>query len=616
MSRGHNFTKQQVEDFRVAFKAWDSINTDNKLDSRELGKVMTELGNFSENELKDIILKADKDGDGELDFDEFLQACWDNKTALRTLADKQVDLIQVKRAGSILHTFAQEEMTAFAEHLNYVLGDDKGLKHVMPIETEGMDLCTKIKDGVLLSKFINCACPDTIDMRAVNKPKKGKKLSLFQQNENNNLVINAAKSIGVKVVNIGASDLAEGHHKPHLILGIVWQLVKIQLLQQINLKAHPELIRLLEEDETLEDLLALPAEQLLLRWFNYHLKQAGSKRKVRNFGNDVCDSECYTVLLNQLNPKKCDKKPMSEKNLMKRADGMLGNARKLGVKVFIKPEDVIAKNERLNLAFTASVFNHCPGLDPPTAEEEKMAGMMDDDVGDSREERAFRMWINTLGIEDVYINNLFDDCKDGLVLLKVMDKISPGLVHWKKVEKKPKNKFKKVANCNYVVVLAKSLKLSLPATGGVDITDGNKKLTLGLVWQLMRYHSIKFLSKLTNKDGKPITDKQIVAWCNKKVAQGGGDVKIGHFRDKALKDGKYFIYVIDSVWKGTVDWDIVTDGDNEEDAINNARYALSVARMKNCTIFLLPEDIYECKPRMCMTFGAALMTEAKNSGKD
>jgi plastin-1 len=37
--------------------------------------------------------------------------------------------------------------------------------------------------------------------------------------------------------------------------------------------------RLLEEGETVEDLLKLPPDQLLLRWFNYHLKAAGHKRK-------------------------------------------------------------------------------------------------------------------------------------------------------------------------------------------------------------------------------------------------------------------------------------------------------------------------------------------------
>lgn len=603
----HGFTDEQVGEFREAFDAWDD-SSDKLLQMDELAAAMTILGDFSNEALNDIITASDKNGDGVIDFEEFVAACWENKSALRTLADKQIDVITIKRSGSVVHSYAQEEMAAFSDHLNYVLGDDKQLKYLMPINPEGMDLCKKISDGVLLAKFINAAAPDTIDMRAVNKRKGKRDLSLFQVNENNNLVVEAAKAIGAKVTNIGAGDLREGTDKPHLVLGLIWQLVKIQLLAQINLKEHPELIRLLKDDETLSDLLAMPAEQLLLRWFNYHLEQAEHPRRVKNFGKDVKDSECYTVLLNRINPGKCDKKALGMKDKKKRAARVLDQAKNAGVKVFIKPVDITAANERLNLAFTASVFNHMPGLEPITEEEQKdLAGMMDDDHGDSREERAFRMWINTLGLKDLYINNLFQDCKDGLVLLKVMNKIEPGCVTWRKVEKKPKNRFKKISNCNYVVVLGKSLKFSLVTTAGSDITDGNKLLVLGLVWQMMRHHTMRFLAELSH-NGKQIDEKDIMAWANKQVQSTGNcDIEISKFNDPQLRNGLYFINLLASVAEKIIDWDLVTDGESDEDALLNARYAISIARKLGCTIFLLPEDILEYRSKMCLTFTAAIM---------
>ena len=67
--------------------------------------------------------------------------------------------------------------------------------------------------------------------------------------------------------------------------------------------------------------------------------------------------------------------------------------------------------------------------------------MLDDDIEGSREERAFRFWINSLGLEDVFISNLYEEARDGVVLLKVIDKIAPGSVDWKKVALKPKNMF-------------------------------------------------------------------------------------------------------------------------------------------------------------------------------
>lgn len=319
--------------------------------------------------------------------------------------------------------------------------------------------------------------PDTIDERALNMQKNSKALSLFQINENLNLCISSAKSIGIQTINLGSTELLKGAEHPHLVLGLVWQLVKLQLLNSINLKNHPELIRLLEEGEELADLLRLPPDQLLLRWFNYHLRNAGYERTVTNFSSDVKNSEAYTVLLHQIAPQRCDTATLKEHDLTKRAASVLRNAEKLEVKAFIQPRDIVQGNSRLNLAFTASIFNTWPALDPLTEEEQlELAGLMDDDVGDSREERAFRMWINTLGLHEVYIHDLFEDCKDGLVLLKVLDHIEPGIVPWNKVEKKPNNKFKRMANANMCVLIGKQLRFSLVGIGGTDIVDGNKKL--------------------------------------------------------------------------------------------------------------------------------------------
>src|SRR5690606_9579076 len=66
--------------------------------------------------------------------------------------------------------------------------------------------------------------------------------------------------------------------REHLILGLIWQIIRRGLLGKIDIKLHPELYRLLEEDETLEQFLRLPPEQILLRWFNYHLKAANWHR--------------------------------------------------------------------------------------------------------------------------------------------------------------------------------------------------------------------------------------------------------------------------------------------------------------------------------------------------
>ena len=120
-----------------------------------------------------------------------------------------------------------------------------------------------------------------------------------------------------------------------------------------------------------------------------------------------------------------------------RRSNVITNAKnELQVPAFILPPHIANADKRLNLAFCAQLFNMCPGL--TLAEQEKLElldDLDDDDDGDDpREERIFRMWINSLGLEDCYINNLFEDLRDGVKLLRTMDKVEPGVVTCEKGE--------------------------------------------------------------------------------------------------------------------------------------------------------------------------------------
>jgi plastin-1 len=473
---------------------------------------------------------------------------------------------------------------------------------ILPIATEGNGLFHSVGDGVLLCKLINAAIPDTIDVRALNIKKK---LNVYEKTENNNLCINAAKGIGCSVVNIGPADLIEG--KPILVLGLTWQIIKIQLTSTINLKNHPELVRLLLDGESLEDFMKLPPDQILLRWMNYHLKAAGHPNQVTNFSKDVSDAIAYSVLLHQIAPIVCDL--AKESNAEDRAAHVIQNAVKLQVEPFIKPRDITSGNPKLNMSFVAQLFNNCPAL--AAVEEVSLLKdiLEDDDIGDTREERVFRMWINSLGIDDVYVNHLFTDLRDGITILKVFDRIEKNIVSWPKVNLIAPNKFKKVENCNYAVVLGKQLKFSLVNIGGVDITEGNKKLLLSVMWQTMRYQQLKLLSSLAKTQGELITDKDIIEWANQKVRQSGkANYQMIQFRDPSLADGLYLLGLVHAVEPRAVNWEQVTLGQNEEEKASNAKYVISCARKIGATVFLTFEDIVEVKPKMIMTFVASLMS--------
>jgi plastin-1 len=182
--------------------------------------------------------------------------------------------IQVQgSSANVTHTINEDERTEFTRHINAVLAGDPDIGDRLPFPTDTFEMFDQCKDGLVLSKLINDSVPDTIDERVLNKPgKKIKALNNFHFTENNNIVIESAKGIGCSVVNIGSGDIIEV--REHLILGLIWQIIRRGLLGKIDIKLHPELYRLLEDDETLEQFLRLPPEQILLRWFNYHLKNA------------------------------------------------------------------------------------------------------------------------------------------------------------------------------------------------------------------------------------------------------------------------------------------------------------------------------------------------------
>ena len=603
------FKPEELDMFIAQFRVMDK-NGNGHISVDDLKLVCQEVGeNVNENELARKISEVDLNRSDAVEFDEFLQFICKLREG-RVGADKgfgatyqkQVKLVKVQGAtDSTTHSINQEEQVQFCIHINNALRGDQDLKNKLPINIEDFrDLYDKVADGLLLSKLINNSVSDTIDERVLNKGK----LNAFQMSENNNIVVNSAKAIGCSVVNIGSQDLIEG--REHLVLGLVWQIIKIGLFAKVDLEHHPELFRLLDKDESLEDFLKLPVDQILLRWFNYHLKKAEWTRKVTNFSSDIKDSENYIVLLNQLAPELCNRSALTDPNLDQRAESMLTNADKLGCRAYVTAKSVVQGNPKLNLAFVANLFNKHPGLEP-LSEEEK--AQLDEKLFSSqgdREARAFALWLNSLGVEP-FVNNLYEDLKDGIVLLQAIDKIHPGTVDWKKVNTKaPLSRFKAVENTNLAVVLGKSFKYSLVGIQGADITDGSKKLTLALTWQLMRDNVLQVLQSLS-RDGSLISEELMISWANSTVKRANKTSVMKSFRDTELKTGLFFLDVMSGIKKGIVDYSFITDGSTAENAKLNAKYAISVARKLGATIFLLPEDITEVKSKMILTFIGALM---------
>ncbi|CAH2080593.1 unnamed protein product [Thlaspi arvense] len=597
------FTQVELRGLKSKFAS--AIKQSGKVTLGDLPPVMVNLKGlsevFDETQIQTILGESSSDMSVEIDFESFLRAYLNLLARATAKSDgpKSKNLSSFLKATTttLRHSISQSEKASYVSHINSFLRDDKFLKKYLPIDPSGNDLFDLCKDGL-----INVAVPGTIDERAINTKST---LNLWERNENHTLCLNSAKAIGCTVVNIGTQDFIEG--RPHLIMGLTSQIIKIQLLADLNLRKTPQLVELVEDSKDVEELFGLPPEKLLLKWMNFHLKKAGYKKQVTNFSSDVKDAEAYAHLLNVLAPEYGNANTLDTKDPTKRAKLVIEHSEKMGCKQYITAKDIVEGTSNLNLAFVAQIFQHRNGLSVDS-KKISFAERMADDSQTCREERCFRLWINSLGI-DSYVNNVFEDIRTGWVLLEVLDKVCPGSVNWKLASKPPiKMPFRKVENCNQVISIGRDLNFSLVNVAGNDIVQGNKKLILAFLWQLMRFTMFQLLRNLKSRTcGKEITDSDILNWANWKVKSSGRTSRMESFKDKNLSNGIFFLELLSSVEPRVVNWSVVTKKETEEDKRLNATYIISVARKLGCSIFLLPDDIMEVNQKMILILTASIM---------
>lgn len=66
------FSEKQKQEFLQAFNLYDK-SSDQKIGQEELSSIVKNMSNhLTKEELKQMIIEADEDGNGVIDFDEFL----------------------------------------------------------------------------------------------------------------------------------------------------------------------------------------------------------------------------------------------------------------------------------------------------------------------------------------------------------------------------------------------------------------------------------------------------------------------------------------------------------------------------------------------------------------
>ncbi|XP_034545303.1 plastin-3-like [Notolabrus celidotus] len=605
---------EEMEEIREGFEKVD-VDNNGYITASELGNLLSEVGyTMPGYQLRQLLEKLDKNKDSKIDLPEFsaiFHELKDDRLAqgFKKALNKKEGIVAIGGTSEISsegtqHSISEQERFAFANYINSSLEKDPDCENIVPIDPNTDALFKAVKDGIVLCKLINLSVPDTIDERTINK----KKLTPFTMQENLNLALNSASAIGCQVVNIGAQDLKEG--KPHLVLGLLWQIIKIGLFADIELSRNEAIAALLEEGESLEELMKLSPEELLLRWANFHLKKVGMS--ISNFSGDIKDSKAYFHLLEQIAPDgskedaprvEVDMTGLYEQDLTKRAECMLKQADRLGCRQFVTATDVVCGNSKLNMAFVATLFNKHPALTKPENQDWNLES-------ETREERTFRNWMNSLGVSP-FVHHIYGDLMDAMVILQLYERIKVP-VDWDSRVNHPPFKavvghLKKIENCNYAVELGKDKAgFSLVGIAGQDLYDGNATLTLALVWQLMRRYTLNVLEDLG--EGEVAGDELIITWVNKTLSEAGKSSSIRSFKDKSIGTSLPVLDLIDAIQPKSVNFDLVKKDElSDEDKLDNAKYAISMARKIGTKVYALPEDLVEINQKMVMTVFACLM---------
>lgn len=90
--------------------------------------------------------------------------------------------------------------------------------------------------------------------------------------------------------------------------------------------------------------------------------------------------------------------------------------------------------------------------------------------------------------------NLIDTMRDGLLLSKLLERVSPGITKSSGQQKPCKNqeacqKFRMLENQAMVLKAAERLGCTLVNVGPSDLVEGREQLMLGIVWQILKVAS-------------------------------------------------------------------------------------------------------------------------------
>ncbi|XP_066035851.1 dystonin isoform X4 [Chamaea fasciata] len=208
------------------------------------------------------------------------------------------------------------------------------------------------------------------------------------------------------------------------------------------------------------------------------------------------------------------------------------------------------------------------------------------DERDKVQKKTFTKWINQhLMKVRKHVNDLYEDLRDGHNLISLLEVLSGDTLP----REKGRMRFHRLQNVQIALDYLKKRQVKLVNIRNDDITDGNPKLTLGLIWTIILHFQISDIH-VTGESEDMSAKERLLLW-SQQTTEGYAGIRCENFTT-CWRDGRLFNAIIHKYRPDLIDMNTVAVQSN----LANLEHAFFVAEKLGVARLLDPEDVDVSSP--------------------
>uniref|UniRef100_A0A672SX36 Microtubule actin crosslinking factor 1 n=1 Tax=Sinocyclocheilus grahami TaxID=75366 RepID=A0A672SX36_SINGR len=208
------------------------------------------------------------------------------------------------------------------------------------------------------------------------------------------------------------------------------------------------------------------------------------------------------------------------------------------------------------------------------------------DERDRVQKKTFTKWVNKHLIKvRKHITDLYEDLRDGHNLISLLEVLSGVTLP----REKGRMRFHRLQNVQIALDFLKQRQVKLVNIRNDDITDGNPKLTLGLIWTIILHFQISEIY-VSGESGDLTAKEKLLLW-SQQATEGYRGLRCANF-SSSWSDGHLFNALLHRYRPDLIDMEVVAQQSNRE----NLEQAFEIAESLGVTRLLDAEDVDVSSP--------------------